>query len=177
MTSIQSLERWRRVWRPSPKLTMLSLTKMVDRFRYAKKLLSHSKIIRIRHTIVLYDPYDDPTGFEAPSRSPSPDLRPIPGLLPEDINIKVEAEMSKEDQEKLKAEIEEQQARARAQVLVNLGDIPDVDIKPPENVLFVCRLNPITTEDDLLIIFGKYGEITDCEIIKVCLYLGQCSHP
>jgi peptidyl-prolyl cis-trans isomerase-like 4 len=87
--------------------------------------------------------------------------------LPEHINVKVEAEMSKEEQEKLRQELEEQQARAKAQVLVNLGDIPDVDIKPPENVLFVCRLNPITTEDDLLIIFGKYGGITDCEIIRV----------
>lgn len=25
-----------------------------------------------------------------------------------------------------------------------IGDIPDVEIKPPDNVLFVCKLNPVT---------------------------------
>jgi len=25
-----------------------------------------------------------------------------------------------------------------------LADIPDAEIKPPENVLFVCKLNPVT---------------------------------
>lgn len=27
---------------------------------------------------------------------------------------------------------------------LQIGDIPDADIKPPENVLFVCKLNPVT---------------------------------
>ena len=27
---------------------------------------------------------------------------------------------------------------------VQLADIPDAEIKPPENVLFVCKLNPVT---------------------------------
>jgi peptidyl-prolyl cis-trans isomerase-like 4 len=30
-----------------------------------------------------------------------------------------------------------------------LGDLPDANIKPPENILFVCKLNPITQERDL----------------------------
>lgn len=25
-----------------------------------------------------------------------------------------------------------------------IGDIPDADMKPPDNVLFVCKLNPVT---------------------------------
>lgn len=25
-----------------------------------------------------------------------------------------------------------------------VGDIPDAEIKPPDNVLFVCKLNPVT---------------------------------
>lgn len=25
-----------------------------------------------------------------------------------------------------------------------IGDIPDAEIKPPDNVLFVCKLNPVT---------------------------------
>lgn len=27
------------------------------------------------------------------------------------------------------------------------SDIPDAEVKPPENVLFVCKLNPITTDE------------------------------
>ena len=40
-----------------------------------------------------------------------------------------------------------------------VGDIPDADIKPPENVLFVCKLNPVTTDEDLEIIFSRFGQI------------------
>lgn len=28
--------------------------------------------------------------------------------------------------------------------MYQIGDIPDADIKPPDNVLFVCKLNPVT---------------------------------
>lgn len=31
------------------------------------------------------------------------------------------------------------------------------DAKPPSNMLFVCKLNPVTTEEDLEIIFGRWG--------------------
>jgi peptidyl-prolyl cis-trans isomerase-like 4 len=27
---------------------------------------------------------------------------------------------------------------------MQLADIPDAEIKPPDNVLFVCKLNPVT---------------------------------
>jgi peptidyl-prolyl cis-trans isomerase-like 4 len=48
-----------------------------------------------------------------------------------------------------------QEARARATILEMVGDLPDADIAPPENVLFVCKLNPVTTDDDLEIIFSR----------------------
>ncbi len=38
-----------------------------------------------------------------------------------------------------------------------VGDLPDADIAPPENVLFVCKLNPVTTDDDLEIIFSRWN--------------------
>ncbi len=44
-----------------------------------------------------------------------------------------------------------------------LGDLPDADVEPPKNVLFVCKLNPVTEDDDLDIIFGRFGAITSCE--------------
>ena len=40
-------------------------------------------------------------------------------------------------------------------MLEMIGDLPDADMKPPENVLFVCKLNPVTTDDDLEIIFTR----------------------
>lgn len=46
-------------------------------------------------------------------------------------------------------------AACRAVVLEMIGDLPEADVKPPSNVLFVCKLNPVTTEEDLEIIFGR----------------------
>ena len=47
-----------------------------------------------------------------------------------------------------------------------IGDIPDADVRPPENVLFVCKLNPVTKEDDLEVIFSRFGQINSCEVIR-----------
>lgn len=52
-------------------------------------------------------------------------------------------------------QIREKTARSNAVVLEMIGDLPDADMKPPENVLFVCKLNPVTTDDDLEIIFTR----------------------
>lgn len=41
-------------------------------------------------------------------------------------------------------------------------------MKPPENVLFVCKLNPVTREEDLELIFSKFGEIK--RLIKKFFY-------
>lgn len=53
----------------------------------------------------------------------------------------------------------DKEAKARATILEIVGDIPDAEIAPPENVLFVCKLNPVTTDDDLEIIFSRFGKI------------------
>lgn len=55
--------------------------------------------------------------------------------------------------------IAEKEARARATILEMVGDLPTADAAPPENVLFVCKLNPVTTDDDLMIIFSRFGKI------------------
>ena len=47
-----------------------------------------------------------------------------------------------------------------------MGDIPDADVKPPDNVLFVCKLNPVTTDEDLEMIFSRFGPIIKCEVIR-----------
>lgn len=46
-----------------------------------------------------------------------------------------------EAREKLRRERE---ARAQALTLEIVGDLPYAEVKPPENVLFVCKLNPVT---------------------------------
>ena len=40
-------------------------------------------------------------------------------------------------------------------VLFNLIKI----VKPPENVLFVCKLNQLTNDEDLELIFSRFGNI------------------
>jgi len=51
-------------------------------------------------------------------------------------------------------------------VLEILGDITDAEVKPDRNVLFVCQLNPLTTDDDLELIFSRFGKIRSCEILR-----------
>lgn len=73
-----------------------------------------------------------------------------------DEEIEDESKFSATQLQEMKAE---QEAKAQATILEIVGDIPDADIAPPENVLFVCKLNPVTTDEDLEIIFGRFGKI------------------
>jgi peptidyl-prolyl cis-trans isomerase-like 4 len=43
-------------------------------------------------------------------------------------------------------------------VLEMIGDIDSADVAPPDNVLFVCKLNPVTQAEDIEIIFSRFGE-------------------
>lgn len=56
-------------------------------------------------------------------------------------NAEVDEEAEEESREKLRRERE---ARAQALTLEIVGDLPYAEVKPPENVLFVCKLNPVT---------------------------------
>merc|ERR1719318_1154392 len=69
-------------------------------------------------------------------------------------------------EEEINEIIADKEAKARATILEMVGDIPDADIAPPENVLFVCKLNPVTCDDDLEIIFSRFGPVVTCEVIK-----------
>ncbi|KAL8968419.1 MAG: hypothetical protein Q9183_002469 [Haloplaca sp. 2 TL-2023] len=68
-----------------------------------------------------------------------------------------------EAQEKLRRERE---AKAQALTLEIVGDLPYAEVKPPENVLFVCKLNPVTEDEDLDLIFSRFGKIVSCEVIR-----------
>ena len=58
-----------------------------------------------------------------------------------EVSKDVDEEAEEEAREKLRRERE---ARAQALTLEIVGDLPYAEVKPPENVLFVCKLNPVT---------------------------------
>ncbi|XP_040206528.1 peptidyl-prolyl cis-trans isomerase-like 4 [Rana temporaria] len=120
--------------------------------------------IRINHTVILDDPFDDPEGLVIPDRSPEPTKEQLDsGRIGADEEIDDNKGKSIEE---IEEQLAEKEAKTRAVLLEMVGDIPDAEIKPPENVLFVCKLNPVTTDEDLEIIFSRFGSIKSCEIIR-----------
>lgn len=77
---------------------------------------------------------------------------------------------------------------AAALTLEMVGDLPHAEVRPPENILFVCKLNPVTRSEDLELIFSRFGTILSCEVIKDkkvsagepassdCMRVEACSH-
>jgi RNA recognition motif-containing protein len=51
-----------------------------------------------------------------------------------------------------------------------VGDLPDADVAPPENVLFVCKLNPVTTDDDLEIIFSRFNSLNYYTVMLIRIF-------
>lgn len=39
-------------------------------------------------------------------------------------------------------------------------------LQAPENVLFVCRLSPFTTSEDLALCFRQFGRVVECEVVR-----------
>ncbi|XP_015589340.1 peptidyl-prolyl cis-trans isomerase sig-7 [Cephus cinctus] len=120
--------------------------------------------IRISHTVILEDPYEDPRGLIVPDRSPEPTKEALTSdRIGADEVIDDTAGMTIEQIVEMR---KQKEAKARATILEIVGDIPDADMAPPENVLFVCKLNPVTNDDDLEIIFSRFGKIIGCEVIR-----------
>lgn len=118
--------------------------------------------IRIKHTIILDDPYPDPPGLREPSQSPPPSKAQLAT-----VRIADDAPLTEEvDEEAAEKARREREARAQALTLEMMGDLPFAEVKPPENVLFVCKLNPVTTDADLELIFSRFGKILSCEVIR-----------
>uniref|UniRef100_A0A1A8A074 Peptidyl-prolyl cis-trans isomerase n=2 Tax=Nothobranchius TaxID=28779 RepID=A0A1A8A074_NOTFU len=113
--------------------------------------------IRINHTVILDDPFDDPLDLPVPDRSPEPSKEQLDSgrIGAEEVIDDTEGKEAEELEERLK----EKEAKTQAILLEMVGDLPDADVKPPENVLFVCKLNPVTTDEDLEIIFSRFGPI------------------
>lgn len=109
------------------------------------------------------DPFPDPDGLvvpdEPPTRPPDADSAAIRIAEDEDALAELPEEEA-ERQRRAKA------AAASALTLEMVGDLPFANVRPPENVLFVCKLNPVTTDEDLELIFSRFGTIMSCQVIR-----------
>jgi peptidyl-prolyl cis-trans isomerase-like 4 len=57
-------------------------------------------------------------------------------------------------------------AAHNAEILEMYGDLPDSGARPSELTLFVCKLNPITSEEGLTIFFSRFGEVKKVDLIR-----------
>lgn len=122
--------------------------------------------IRIIHCIVLNDPFDDLEGMVIPEKSPEykRDLSDNKHL---DDDFDIEKFFNENDtEEKIKEKLREQETKNKSVMLELLEDLPNSNVKPPKNVLFICRLNPVTQAKDLENIFEQFGPIKDCRIVR-----------
>ncbi len=138
------------------------------------------KDVRIRHAIILgtfsyfhaiyvlttglaEDPFPDPPGLEVPAEPP---------IHPPDANSDVVRIAEDEDplitlpEEEAEEQRRKREAAAAALTLEMVGDLPFANVRPPENVLFVCKLNPVTTDDALELLFSRFGKIMSCQVIR-----------
>ena len=120
------------------------------------------KDIRIKHSTILDDPFEDPEGLVEPEQSPAPTKAQLATVMIAD-DEELDQNIDEEALEKLRRERE---ARAQALTLEMVGDLPFAEVKPPENILFVCKLNPVTHDEDLELIFSRFGKILSCEVIR-----------
>ncbi|XP_043700589.1 peptidyl-prolyl cis-trans isomerase CYP59 isoform X2 [Telopea speciosissima] len=125
------------------------------------------KNIRIKHTYILDDPFDDPPQLAELIPDASPDGKPHDEI---DDDVRLEDDWVPMDDQMDPAVLEEvlraKEAHSSAVVLESIGDIPEAEIKPPDNVLFVCKLNPVTEDEDLHTIFSRFGNVISADIIR-----------
>merc|ERR1719265_74740 len=118
-----------------------------------------TELVQIKHSFILTDPFTDllPKYTLYPSSSPD-----FIHSSTQKIIIPSKSFNREETEEHVRVE----EAENHSLFLEMIGDIPALNTKPPRNVLFVCKLNPITNESDLGLIFSQYGDISDCDIIR-----------
>lgn len=123
--------------------------------------------IRIVRIHVLHDPFPDPLDKVpdlARATSPPPNKQLLDDYrIPKNIEGLDEAENLSDIDDEYE---DKRDANQRAAILEMVGDLPNKDVTPDENVLFVCKLNPATQDEDLELIFSRFGEIKSCDIIR-----------
>ena len=135
------------------------------------------KDVRIRHVVILGmkiegtrhpilmpqpvdDPFPDPVGLTRPPSSPTQPPDNSTRIAEDEDALATLPEEEEERERRKKA------AAASALTLEMVGDLPFANVRPPENVLFVCKLNPVTRDEDLELIFSRFGTIMSCQVIR-----------
>ncbi|KAJ3721288.1 cyclophilin-like domain-containing protein [Lentinula raphanica] len=124
------------------------------------------KDVRIRHVVILDDPYPDPPGLESliptspPTKPPDAGSNSFFGIGEDEDPLST---LPEEEEERIRREAA---AKSSALTLEMVGDLPFANVRPPENVLFVCKLNPVTRDEDLELIFSRFGTIMSCQVIR-----------
>ncbi|KAH8066787.1 peptidyl-prolyl cis-trans isomerase [Aureococcus anophagefferens] len=124
--------------------------------------------VRVLHTHVLEDPFEH-------SFPPPPDYRPPPSPtreIPEREVLTARVAYgaaSREPEDGLTpgeraARDAEKKAKSQAEVLEMIGDLPHADVEVPKTELFIAKLNKVTEDADLEIIFSRFGKIESCDI-------------
>ncbi|XP_002965263.2 peptidyl-prolyl cis-trans isomerase CYP59 [Selaginella moellendorffii] len=125
---------------------------------YVNESFRPYKDIRIKSVAILDDPFDDPEGLYS-LKIPPCEQKNVVTTLDDGWNPTI-------DETKMEIENRAREARSRAVVLEMVGDIPDAEMKPPENVLFARNLNRVTEEEDLGLIFQRFGKVAEASIIR-----------
>lgn len=110
------------------------------------------------------DPFPDPSNLI--------EIPPSPIKAPDALNSNIvrisdeENPLEEVPEEQVEAQRRQTAAASSALTLEMIGDIPFAAVRPPENILFVCKLNPVTQDEDLELIFSRFGKILSCEIVR-----------
>ena len=125
--------------------------------------------VRVLCTHILEDPFPDPKDLP----SPLPPMSFV-GCPPktEQINprdpmgkFRRKEEVQKIEDERNSTDVAAKIAKGSARTLEIIGDLPDADARPPENVLFICKMNKVTSSEALELIFSRFGEIRSCNVV------------
>ena len=104
------------------------------------------------------DPFPDPPGLIKPPSSPTPPPDNLTRITEDEVPLATLPEEKRIRREKA--------AAASALTLEMVGDLPFANVRLPENVIFVCKLKPVTRDDDLELIFSRFGLIMNCQVIR-----------
>jgi peptidyl-prolyl cis-trans isomerase-like 4 len=117
-------------------------------------------LLRLLTNMCQEDPFPDPPGLIVPDSPPT---------RPQDNSTRIaedEDPLEELPEEEAEKQRRKQAAAASALTLEMVGDLPFANVRPPENVLFVCKLNPVTRDEDLELIFSRFGPIMSCQVIR-----------
>lgn len=138
------------------------------------QLLEDRGVTRICERKMTANDGDDPSDnniprykvLESPTYEKPPEEKAETRISVDDID---EENTAGEDLKKMRLQAEESLKRedhSRAVVLEMLGDLPSANITAPENVLFICKLNPVTEDEDLELIFSRFDEKVSVDIVR-----------